>query len=786
MAEQRDPEKRPLIMSSERTPLIQSVPVAEPRARYPHARVRRICTIVITSAILVAAGVFLGIALTGNTDVLKGKPRGGTEDFASIAELPHTAWPESHGISYKELKKTLLATPDAKKAREWSQYYTAGPHLAGKNESQAQWTKDLWKQFGVDHAEVVSYDVYINYPLDHRLALLKDGEVAFEATLEEDVVDEDPTTNLTDRVPVFHGYSADGDVTGQFVYANYGTWWDYEALVKAGIDLKGKIVIAKYGANFRGLKVARASELGAVGVVMYSDPGDDGEITEENGYKTYPDGPARNPSSVQRGSVEYLSFAPGDPTTIGYPSKPGVPRQSVEGKIPDIPSLPISYKEALPILKALNGHGPNASSFSKYWQGGGLGYKGVEYNIGPSPESLTINLVNKQEYVTTPLWNAIGVINGTASDEVIVIGNHRDAWIAGGAGDPNSGSAALNEVVRSFGKALDAGWKPHRTIVFASWDGEEYGLIGSTEWVEEYLPWLSASTIAYINVDVGARGPHFTTSAAPVLNKAIYEVTGQVLSPNQTVKGTTVRDTWNGHISTMGSGSDFTAFQDFAGISSIDLGFGAGPNDPVYHYHSNYDSFYWMDTYGDPGFEYHITIAKIISLLAAKLVEEPIVQFNATDYAIGVEKYLNDVKALAKEQDWDLSATAAPFKQLDEAAAHFKEASIEFDAAVTRLEEHLADVRIAERRKKALYQAIKTTNKKYKFLERQFLHADGLDKRDWFKHVVFAPGRWTGYAGATFPGLVESLEDHDAENLKKWAGIITGRIYAAAHLLLEK
>lgn len=750
-------------------------------------QVRRTCTIIATSIILTAATIFLGIALTGHTDLLRGKPRAAPGELFAIEGLPHNAWPESHGISYDQLKKTLLDTPDAKKAREWSQYYTAGPHLAGKNESQAQWTKDLWKEFGVDHAEVVSYDVYINYPLDHRLALLKDGEVEFEATLEEDVLEEDPSTNLTDRVPVFHGYSADGDVTGQFVYANYGTIQDYEELVNAGIDLKGKIVIARYGANFRGLKVARASELGAVGVLMYSDPGDDGGITEENGYKAYPEGPARNPSSVQRGSVEYLSFAPGDPTTIGYPSKPGVPRQSVEGKIPDIPSLPISYQEVLPILKALNGHGPNASSFSDNWNGGGLGYKGVNYNVGPSPESLTINLMNKQDYVTTPLWNAIGVINGTISDEVIVIGNHRDAWIAGGAGDPNSGSAALNEVVRSFGKALESGWKPHRTIVFASWDGEEYGLIGSTEWVEEYLPWLSASTIAYINVDVGARGKHFTTSAAPVLNKAIYDVTGQVLSPNQTTKGTTVRDTWSGHISTMGSGSDFTAFQDFAGISSIDVGFGAGPNDPVYHYHSNYDSFYWMDTYGDPGFKYHITIAKIINLLAAKLVEEPIVQFNATDYAVGLKKYLESVKSMAKEHEWDLLQLADPFKKLDKAVADFQDASIAFDASANKLEQHLASsTTLSESRKKALYDAVKTTNKKYKFLERQFLYAGGLDKRDWFKHVVFAPGRWTGYAGATFPGLVESIEDHDEANVRKWAGIITGRIYAAAGLLLDK
>lgn len=222
--------------------------------------------------------------------------------------------------------------------------------------------------------------------------------------------------------------------------------------------------------------------------------------------------------------LTFLSgFAPGDPTTPGYPSKPGCPRQPVDHAMGQIPSLPISYMDALPLLRALNGHGPEASSFSKNWHGGGLDYKGVQYSIGPSPDELVLNLVNEQEYVTTPLWNVIGIINGTIPDEVIVLGNHRDAWIAGGAGDPNSGSAALNEVIRSFGAAVKAGWKPLRTIVFASWDGEEYGLIGSTEWVEEYLPWLSGSAVAYLNVDVGTKGQNFELFAAPLLSRVVEE-----------------------------------------------------------------------------------------------------------------------------------------------------------------------------------------------------------------------------------------------------------------------
>ena len=452
-------------------------------------------------------------------------------------------------------------------------------------------------------------------------------------------------------------------------------------------------------------------------------------------------------------------IAPGDPTTPGYPSKPGVPRQDPHGSIPSIPSLPISYMDALPILKALNGHGPKASEFNKFWQGGGLGYKGVEYNIGPSPSNLVLNLVNEQEYVTNPLWNVIGVINGTIPDEVIVLGNHRDAWIAGGAGDPNSGSAALNELIRSFGVAMEKGWKPLRTIVFASWDGEEYGLIGSTEWVEEYLPWLSGSAVAYLNVDVGSRGPNFQASASPLLNKALYEATSMVQSPNQTIKGQTVRDLWSGHIGTMGSGSDFTAFQDFAGVPSVDLGFGPDKKSAVYHYHSNYDSFDWMDKFGDQGWHYHIAITKVWALFAANLIETPIIQFNATDYAQGLGIYLEKVVEKAKASSVKEMKTFS-FKPLTYAINRLLNETILFDAHAAELAGGI-DQGVSWWKwwsKVKLFVEVKTVNDKYKFFERQFLHQGGLDSRSWFKHVVFAPGLWTGYAGDVFPGLTESID----------------------------
>ncbi|QIW98402.1 hypothetical protein AMS68_003920 [Peltaster fructicola] len=753
-------------MPSERTPLLQNVPVAEHEERYPHGRIRRFCTIALVAIPALTLIIALVCLALGHDPGFYG---GDTE----VHGLPHASWPNTNGMSAERLKSILLDTPDAESARASSKYYTSGAHLAGKNLSQAEWTRDRWLDWGLQSAEVVAYETLLNYPQDHRLALLQDGKIKYEATLEEDILTQDATTGAEDRIPTFHGYSANGNVTAQYVFCNRGTYQDYAELLEAGIELKGKIALVKYGAVFRGLKVKRASELGMLGVIMYDDPGSDGEITEKNGYKTYPDGPARNPSSVQRGSVQYLSFAPGDPTTIGYPSKPGVPRQSTDGKIPDIPSLPISYADALPLLLALNGHGPNASSFSQYWQTGGLDYKNVSYNIGPSPPSLTINLYNSVEYVTTPMWDTIAIINGTVDDEVIVIGNHRDAWILGGAGDPNSGSASLNEVVRAFGEALKQGWKPLRTIVFASWDGEEYGLVGSTEWVEEYLPWLSASAVAYVNVDVATRGDIFGSNASPLLNKVIHSATAGVKSPNQTVSGQTVYDVWNKHIGTMGSGSDFTAFQDFAGIPSVDFGFGAGPHAPVYHYHSNYDSFHWMDKFGDPGFAYHIAMAQILALTIAQLGEEPIIPLNATDYAVGLARYLNDAKH--KTQD---SRLAELMKPLESAIARFHSATVVFEDSVAQLQR---EINVKATRK--TYSLVKKTNDKYKLLERQFLYAPGLDGRYWFKHVVFAPGLWTGYAGATYPGLVEAIDANDTAAVSRWVGIIEQSVENAIVLL---
>ncbi|EFW99317.1 peptidase s8/s53 [Grosmannia clavigera kw1407] len=756
----------------------------------------------------------------------------------------------SGGITPGELKEILLTTPSNDSAAEWLRYYTAGPHMAGQNYSQATWTRDRWTEWGAK-SHITAYDLYLNRPVEHALSLLRpkatepgEWDVTFEASLEEDVLEADPTTGLADGVPTFHGYSASGNVTGPLVYVNYGTYEDYADLQRANISLEGAIAIARYGGIFRGLKVKRAQDLGAVGVLLYSDPGDDGEITEENGYAAYPDGPARQPSSVQRGSVQFLSVAPGDPTTPGYPSKPGVPRGPTDKYIPSIPSLPISYVDAVPLLQALNGHGPSAKQLGQWWDRKlGLHNHGVDYNVGPTPATeALVHLYSAQAYTTTPIWDVVGVINGSAlPNEVVVVGNHRDAWIIGGAADPNSGSAVLNEVVRAFGEATARGWQPLRTIVFASWDGEEYGLLGSTEWVEEYLPWLSATSLAYVNIDVGVSGTEFSASAVPLLHDLLHVVAGEVASPNQTVVGQTIADTWSGHIGPLGSGSDYTAFLDHAGIASLDVGFGGGPGSPVYHYHSNYDSYHWMATYCDPGFVYHAAMARLFGLLVARLADDAVVPFRAADYAAQLLVYVAKIRTQLAHHD---NSTAAVWTglaedeqetsqggyrgshQVDEQVAargvnragHQEDIDVQttkkhFAHALDRLEAAVADLAApadklddkADSLRAALEAISETTgwldgllahlhriwlafqvavvNHKYQRLERQFLYDGGLDGRDWFKHVVYAPGLWTGYAGAVFPGLVENIDAGNWTNAIRWADIIESRVRLAAKVL---
>lgn len=417
-------------------------------------------------------------------------------------------------------REIVLGALEQNYARNWLQIYTAEKHLAGTNYGLVEFTRSKLEEYGAK-TTVDDYDVLLTYPESHDLNLLdKKGKVVYKAPLKEDEIEEDRTSVGNDTVPTFLGYGANGNVTAEYVYVNYGSVEDFAWLKENGISVKGKIAVARYGNIFRGLKVKFAQDNGAVGVLIYTDPADDGEVTEANGYKQYPNGPARHESSVQRGSAQFLGgvgAAPGDPTTPGYASKKGAPRNDPHSSIGKIPVLPISYREVKPILAKLNGHGIKTP---QSWKGG---LKEFDYTTGPNPDS-SLNLYSNQTFVITPIWNVYGEFEGENKNEAILIGNHRDAWIKGGAGDPNSGSAVLLEIARALGQLKDAGYKFKRSIILQSWDGEEYGLVGSTEYGEYAAKSLQKDVVAYYNVDVAVQGKILSLSASPVLNKVLRKI----------------------------------------------------------------------------------------------------------------------------------------------------------------------------------------------------------------------------------------------------------------------
>jgi N-acetylated-alpha-linked acidic dipeptidase len=568
------------------------------------------------------------------------------------------------------------------------------------------------------------------------------------------------------RIPVHHGYSFSGDATAEYVYVGRGQQVDFDRLEALGVPLEGKIAVARYGGPFRGLKVKNAQDHGMIGAVIFSDPGDDGNVTVANGVAAYPDGPARNPTSVQRGSVMFLSTYPGDPETPGYPSKEGVPRADRSNVTPQIPSIPISYSAAQPILAALNGFGTEGTAVNRTaWVGA---IPGVDYYTGEG-SGAKLALSNLMEDNHTAIWNAIGVINGTNQDEVIIVGNHRDAWIIGGGADPNSGSAVLIELAKAFSKLCATGWKPERTIVLASWDAEEYGLVGSTEWMEEYIPWLSQSAVSYLNIDVAVSGPIPDFSATPDFHNIAAEVMKKVIWPYRGTTNRTLYDVWmeeRGEFGVLGSGSDYTAFL-HRGISSIDMGAGGGPNDPIYPYHSNYDSYNWMTQFGDPGFEHHKAMGQYLSLLLYHLASDPVIPLNPEIYVTEMKTYLSDLEAVIAE-----ASGALDLSLLTSAIDTFQSYAEQFVA--------LRDYALRTGDTTVMAQQ----NKKARDFSRGFTSQGGLPGREFYRHLIFAPGLDTGYAPVTFPAIAEAITfDKDWEKAQTWVKKTADAIVNAAEKL---
>ncbi|TFL05937.1 hypothetical protein BDV98DRAFT_648051 [Pterulicium gracile] len=548
----------------------------------------------------------------------------------------------------------------------WATHSLTDPSVAGKDR--------------LPHAWIDVYYPVLNTPINGSLEILSEDGSSSEwvADLAEvgDPLDKD-AEKYSDAIKAWHGLSKGGEAQGQLVYANYGTQEDYAELLSQGVDLKGKIVLTRYGGIFRGLKVKGAEELGAFGALIYSDPRDDGSVTEENGYLPYPHGPARNPTSVQRGSVQYLSMYPGDPTTPGVPSYENATRTEGEN-IPKIPSLPLSWLNAQRLLKEISDD------------------LGEARKLTGKASDKRIKLVNNVETKVTPIWNTMAAIPGHIRNEVVVIGNHRDAWVLGAA-DPISGTASMLEIVRAFGELHKKGWQPMRTILFASWDAEEYGLIGSTEWGEDFARWISKHVVTYLNGDTSSSGSRFGVQASPSLAHLIRQTAQDLDHPTEAG-----RSLWDartdtgkfpapaGHVEEqfetlsegvrpLGSGSDYTVFLQRLGVASANAGFSSTLQDPVYHYHSVFDTQRFQELYADPGFHRHVAVSKFLGLLALRIVDSPIIALDTTYYSHELESYLESVEALASAahlKDVDFSDLRHSIHKLQKASTHLqKEAS---------------------------------------------------------------------------------------------------------------
>lgn len=501
----------------------------------------------------------------------------------------------------KNIEEAFVSHLDADSAREHLKYITAVPHMAGTagDLRNAEYVQEKWQSYGIKDAHIEALPALLSYPQqDQRPSLellgvtaLSGGgtvnEVLFEASLAEPFLPQDPTSDNWLRNHTYLGYSPSGDVTAELVYANYGTPDDFQVLESAGIEAEGKIVLVRYGHCFRGLKVMNAQSRGAVGVLIYSDPNEDGFKAGE----TYPDGPWRPSFGVQRGSVQFLSLCPGDPARAASTS--GTTEElcgyKPEEVRPKIPVLPISYGDAEPFLKSLEG----STVAPAFFQGG----LNMTYHLGPSPTS-QVHFATHSEETISDIWNVIGVVPskhyGTPRDRLVVLGNHRDAWVTG-AVDPNSGTAAQLEVAKGLGALLQKGWQPRRTIILCSWSGEELGLIGSTAWGEANQEELTRKAVAYINVDSAVSGPFFTAKATAAMKDVIEELQGEVLHPYSPGGEASISSNWTtGPVGILGSGSDYTVFLDRLGIASVDMGSVISREGRQYGmYHSTYDSFSW-------------------------------------------------------------------------------------------------------------------------------------------------------------------------------------------------
>jgi N-acetylated-alpha-linked acidic dipeptidase len=718
-------------------------------------------------------------------------------------EQPLYGYSVASSRTERQWEEKLRAIPSTDNLRTYMQRLSAHPHHVGSpyDKANAEWIASKFKEFGLD-THIEQFDVLFPTPKE-RVVELVEGGPKFVAKLQERALPQDPTSNQqSEQLPTYNAYSIDGDVTASLVYVNYGVPEDYEQLERLGVSVKGKIVIARYYHSWRGIKPKVAAEHGAIGCIIYSDPHEDGFVQGE----TFPGGPYRSLDGVQRGSVEDMPIYPGDPLTPGVGATKDAKRLKVEeaAVITKIPVLPISYADAQPLLTALTGRvAPDG------WRGG----LGITYHVGPGPAK--VHLKVKSNWDIKPVYDIIGKIPGSAfPDEWVIRGNHHDAWV-NGAEDPTSGQIALLEEARALGELLKSGWRPKRTIIYCAWDGEEPGLLGSTEWAEQHYDELRAHAVAYINSDSNGRG-YFNVEGSHTLEKFSNDIARDIVDPETKLsvwkrdqlheianakspeQREEIRKRADLRIPALGSGSDYTAFLQHDGVASLNFGFGGEDGGGIYH--SIYDDFYWFTHFSDTNFVYGRALAQTGGTAIMRLADADLLPFDFGDFADTVQTYLKELKALAQKTQEEIlernreieegvfqatndpkrplvppSTEAVPpylnFAPLENAADAVTKSAAEYRKAFEQANANggagLASASLAD------------VNKLLIESERKLTNAEGLPNRPWFKHQLYAPGFYTGYAVKTVPAVREAIEQ------KRWSQADEA-IVVVAHVLQEE
>jgi N-acetylated-alpha-linked acidic dipeptidase len=694
----------------------------------------------------------------------------------SAADVPLRGFFPQSVQAERDLEAKFNAIPDPARMRESMRRLSARPHHVGSayDKDNAEWLLDQFKSYGWD-AHIENFDVLFPTPVDRVVELV--APTTFKASLQETPLPGDPTSSQqTEQLPSYNAYSVDGDVTGPLVFVNYGVPADYEELEQHGVSVKGAIVIAKYGGSWRGIKPKVAAEHGAIGCLIYSDPRDDGYA----GGDVFPAGPMRPAQGVQRGSVADMPVYPGDPLTPGVGATKDAKRLSVAQAttITKIPVLPISYGDAQPLLSALGG--PIVPS---EWRGG----LPITYRFGPG--AAKVHLRVKSDWGLKTLYDVIAKLPGTTeADEWVIRGNHHDAWV-NGAEDPISGLVAELEEARALGTLYKQGWRPKRTIIYAAWDGEEPGLLGSTEWAETHADELKAHAVAYINSDGNGRG-YLGVSGSHSLEKLMNGVAMDVNDPEANVsswkriqasrilKGTPevrkeARDREDLRIGALGSGSDYSSFIDHLGVASLNIGYGGEDDGGIYH--SIYDDFYWYTHFSDTAFVYGRALAQVGGTTVLRLANADLLPFAFTNLSETVQGYVKDLQSLRDRRaeqitdrnksidDGLFKLTSDPrdpviaperqqpapqlnFAPLLNALDSLNHAASRYDRAYTRA---VTDGRFA---------SAKSVNTQLLQTERALTSPEGLKNRPWYVHMLYAPGFYTGYGVKTVPGVREAIE----------------------------